>query len=781
MTSQNQTLWYNTELPKVNYKTEKKFLKVQEVEALFVYADSLQQKKKSKTDTFEHKIMSTGTFSDKIAAITLLLQKNLVGNLDLIDSMLQLCGSKSSKVCELAIDSFKDLLIHALLPPNRELIHFKDQNLSIIQQGVKEKNKDVDTILLQYFIEETIKTKYDQFISILEEKSHNNIDQIKVKVLISARMLISKSPEQRIPLCEILIKRFSDKSKKICGKALQFLLNIINMTSETNPYYVKNFDRLAVVQEVSDYLLNPHTKLESKIYAATFLSKIELNNEYDKNVSKLLISTYVQICKVYFDMKTVDIRLIGCVLAGIYRAITFSTLNSQDYIENIETLFKIARISQFNVAVESMRVIWAIVESSGDPKLNSRYYTLLYDKLLDKGMRSSSKIQIFLNLFLKSVKADSNIVRSKAIVKRLLQSSLCTDASYTCSCLIILREVFLYKPALKTLLSEKEDQHSKKKKLNEEDEDDEEYYEDKDEENESMDFKFNAEKKNEKKETFKYLYNPKEIRPQESGADSTCLWELALLRDYYHPSAAKFSELIMGNARTLNYDGNPLQDFSLTSFLDKFNYKQPKAPKKSNYVKSNNLLVLSKPLVNSKEFLETPSKLIREDEKFYFKYMKQRENQKEKERNIKKEKRQEFKEIKEAKKKRKISEISKLHDENYSYSYDDLDNLELDDDHMNEEQIDDMMIEYASSDDEDGKEFLKEMKKKKKFAFDVTEGDIADSSKANQDDVATMLEPDSDDYDSDKEDGNKKKNRWSVSKRAKRINIPKRKKQKERK
>ena len=85
-------------------------------------------------------------------------------------------------------------------------------------------------------------------------------------------------------------------------------MNIINLTSESNPYYVKDLNRLEVVQEVSSFLLNPNTKVESKIYAATFLSKIELNNEYDKNLSKLLISTYVQICKVYFEMKNVDIR-----------------------------------------------------------------------------------------------------------------------------------------------------------------------------------------------------------------------------------------------------------------------------------------------------------------------------------------------------------------------------------------------------------------------------------------------------------------------------------------
>ena len=55
MSGQNQQLWYLTELPKLDYNN-KKTLKVQEIEALFVYADSLQQKLKANTDSFEHKV-----------------------------------------------------------------------------------------------------------------------------------------------------------------------------------------------------------------------------------------------------------------------------------------------------------------------------------------------------------------------------------------------------------------------------------------------------------------------------------------------------------------------------------------------------------------------------------------------------------------------------------------------------------------------------------------------------------------------------------------------------
>jgi hypothetical protein len=45
--------WYDVEVPVLN-EGEKKKLKVEEIEALFVYANSLQAK--SKVETFEHKV-----------------------------------------------------------------------------------------------------------------------------------------------------------------------------------------------------------------------------------------------------------------------------------------------------------------------------------------------------------------------------------------------------------------------------------------------------------------------------------------------------------------------------------------------------------------------------------------------------------------------------------------------------------------------------------------------------------------------------------------------------
>jgi hypothetical protein len=97
-------------------------------------------------------------------------------------------------------------------------------------------------------------------------------------------------------------------------------------------------------------------------------------------------------------------------------------------------------------------------------------------------------------------------------------------------------------------------------------------------------------------------------------------------------------------------------------------------------------------------------------------------------------------------------------------------------DDFDESQIDEMMLEYGTSSDSDEEKFIKESnKKKKKFAYDVTEGDIESTSKANADEISTLLEED----DEEEEEGKKGKKRWTTSKRSKRISIPKRKKKKE--
>lgn len=62
--------------------------------------------------------------------------------------------------------------------------------------------------------------------------------------------------------------------------------------------------------------------------------------------------------------------------------------------------------------------------------------------------------------------------------------------------------------------------------------------------------------------------------PIFSNADKTSPWEMTFLRKHYHPSIAVFARSLQVG-QEIEYDGDPLEDFSLRHFLDKFVHKAP--------------------------------------------------------------------------------------------------------------------------------------------------------------------------------------------------------------
>lgn len=52
------------------------------------------------------------------------------------------------------------------------------------------------------------------------------------------------------------------------------------------------------------------------------------------------------------------------------------------------------------------------------------------------------------------------------------------------------------------------------------------------------------------------------------------LWELSLLAHHFHPSVSKFTA---GSRGDISYKGDPLKDFGLAPFLDKFAFRNPKS------------------------------------------------------------------------------------------------------------------------------------------------------------------------------------------------------------
>ena len=127
------------------------------------------------------------------------------------------------------------------------------------------------------------------------------------------------------------------------------------------------------------------------------------------------------------------------------------------------------------------------------------------------------------------------------------------------------------------------------------------------------------------------VYNITSRDPGFSHAEQTFLFELSLLCSHYHPTVAHFATLILTGVR-VNYPGDPLIDFSNKAFLDKFAYKHAKQKDINNARDRGSAALQSRKKalsrtqipVNTEEFLNQKEEDVAQEDKFFYKYFKER-------------------------------------------------------------------------------------------------------------------------------------------------------------
>ncbi|KAK5852574.1 hypothetical protein PBY51_006427 [Eleginops maclovinus] len=127
-------------------------------------------------------------------------------------------------------------------------------------------------------------------------------------------------------------------------------------------------------------------------------------------------------------------------------------------------------------------------------------------------------------------------------------------------------------------------------------------------------------------------YDPLHRNPLFCGADHTTLWELQRLAAHFHPSVSLFAKTILEGGSIL-YSGDPLQDFTLTRFLDRFVFRNPKQMKGKQHTDSSALTPRQRfPLksvpVNCEEFLTKDESLIPVDQIFFHRFFRKRHQEK---------------------------------------------------------------------------------------------------------------------------------------------------------
>ncbi|CAB1340408.1 unnamed protein product [Coregonus sp. 'balchen'] len=530
-------------------------------------------------------VVSAGTLADRMAAMTVLIQDAPVQSIEHVENLVSMVKKKGSRRQGLmALDTLRELFMSDLLPVNRKLRTFAQHPFDKLEQKASG-NKDArDRRLILWYFEHLLKHHVAEFVVALDDLAHDTVAATKAKSLATAHELLINRPEQERALLIQVVNKLGDPEYKTAAKASYLLETLLH----------KHPNMKAVVcSEVERLMFRPNINLKAQYYAVCFLNQVLLSHDEAELASKL-ISIYFSFFRACIKKKDVESKMLSALLSGVNRAYPYAKAGDEKVKEQLDTLFKVVHLAKFNTAVQALMLLFQVMDSQ--QIISDRYYVALYRQ------------SMFLNLLYKSLKADIVLRRVKGFVKRLLQVSCEQNPTFACGALFLVSEVMKAKPGLKMLLQEGGDGEEENFKDLKEEEDDEERFVDADKVEEGQ----------------------REIKPEHPKPTASS-W----LSAHFHPSVSLFAKTIL-HGEFINYTGDPLQDFTLSKFLDRFVFRNPKQLKG----KQNTDTTVMKPKqklamnnihnlpVNCEEFLSNEESQIPVDEVFFYRFFKKREAEK---------------------------------------------------------------------------------------------------------------------------------------------------------
>ncbi|KAF8882268.1 CBF/Mak21 family-domain-containing protein [Infundibulicybe gibba] len=582
--------------------------------------------------SFLSKIIQSGTLSDRLSALTLLVQSSPVHNtkaLETLKGMAERGKGKGGRDESLkALRCIVDWWVGGGAPDHK-LKYFRDQ--PVLHPSV------TDEYLLLWYFEDWLKKYFFSVLQILETLSLDPLPYVRMQSLTLIFTLLRDKPEQEQNLLRLLVNKLGDTDKSLCSKSSYYLLQLL----QTHPSM-----KSVIVREIIALVLRPPTapapttastskhirfgdleapkgkstqpsdkkgaglNVHARYYATITFNQIVLTPN-DRDVALKLINVYFELFKEilgedkteeeaedengaekevktdkggrirdgkrgkskgkgkgkgkvevtgaagFTEVEDAQSKFISAILTGVNRALPFAKIDAGDVGLNkhIDTLFLITHKSTFNISLQALVLIQQISASlipststsstSLSKSIVDRYYRTLYASLHDTRLATSSKQAMYLNLLFKSIKADAgqhNGERVKALVRRFVQvlaSGSGGATEFVAGGLYLLGEVFSTIPGLRDTI------------------------------------RGSPTTPNMGEET----YDPRKRDPQYAHASASLLWELTPLVNHYHPAVALHArQLLACEPITASPD---LALNTLSHFLDRFVYKNPKKAKAS--------------------------------------------------------------------------------------------------------------------------------------------------------------------------------------------------------
>ncbi|KAF7496554.1 CCAAT/enhancer-binding protein zeta [Sarcoptes scabiei] len=514
--------------------------------------EKLKKNNPKKTD-FEwiQDVLSRGTINDKLAAYTVLIQDSSVHNVHYIGRLVRFVNVKDKRACLAALDTIQDLFIGDLLRPKHKLLSFEESIASVDEKflsiGSDENSMIRDNFLLLAYIEDQIRSYYREFLDRLVTCSHDSLEMLRKKSIQILSNLLISNPEGEKFLLTNLVNKLGDPQPKIASNTIKLLTDVL----ANHPSM-----KMIVVKEVERLLFRPNSSNRVQYYCLCFLSSIIFKVEVDREVANQIINIYFLMFTKLAKLGEVNVKMMSILLTGLSRAFPYSKLSNEVVQDNLDKLYKILRFVTLNTAIQALSLIFNMVKFCENNSLNDKYYLVLYKFLHQPGLDQCNKLSLLLNVIYRSIKIDPIQKRAKAFVKRILQLALIANPSFIIAVLIMISELLKVKTGFKIRVTvidqgtENLEESSRSQSRT-----DLPKFEDLD--SQIQNYRLGAE------------------NPMLSNAEFEPYWELAALRKHFHPTVRLYAQNLL-EENSFAYDGDPLEDFSLKRFLERFSFKNPK-------------------------------------------------------------------------------------------------------------------------------------------------------------------------------------------------------------
>lgn len=365
---------------------------------------------------------------------------------------------------------------------------------------------------------------------------------------------------------------------------------------------------LATVQAANRFAFRKNQTIKARFYVIVLLNALHPRAGEIEAV-KLIVHIYL---KLFPEVATDEShsKTLALLLQAVNKIFPLyserAMLTDNFFHQQLDSLYKFTHFGGNSVLqIQALRFLFQVYSANGE--IPDRFYKNLYEHispLMTLREINHRTLNIFFHTLFLTIKADLHIERVAAFVKRLLQCCLITEPTFICAVLLLVNEVADYHPSVFTLITQTPER------------DTEESYRDAPDSEEE-----GAEASSANPETSGHQYDPLKRDPKYAHASRSSLYELTLLGAHYHPTVSKWAKTLL-QKQIIEYSGDPLLDFSLINFLDRFNYQQPK-PKLVQKLKTHKIRrSLVEGAVNTKDFLLLPEDQVREEERFFHHFFK---------------------------------------------------------------------------------------------------------------------------------------------------------------